>query len=44
MRRSVEERLMFYSTRYCITNWNSTTIGNDLYQWYTKGDIKKRSK
>ena len=40
MRRSAEERLMFYPTRCCITNWNSTTIGNTPYQWYTKGDIK----
>lgn len=40
MRRSTEERLMSYPTRCCITNWNSTTIGNGLYQWYTKGDIK----
>ncbi len=40
MRRSDEGRLILLPTRCCITNWNSTTIGNDLYQWYTKGDIK----
>lgn len=39
MRRSDEGRLILLSTRYCMTNWNSTTIGNVSYQWYTKEDI-----
>ena len=40
MRRSDEGRLILLPTRCCMTNWNSTTIGNTPYQWYTKGDIK----
>ena len=40
MRRSDEGRLILLTTRCCMTNWNSTTIGNTPYQWYTKGDIK----
>lgn len=40
MRRSDEGRLILLPTRCCMTNWNSTTIGNVSYQWYTKEDIK----
>ena len=39
MRRSDEGRLILLPTRCCMTNWNSTTIGNVSYQWYTKEDI-----
>ena len=40
MRRPDEGRLILLSTRCCMTNWNSATIGNVSYQWYTKEDIK----
>ena len=40
MRRSDEGRLFLLPTRCCMTNWNSATIGNSSYQWYTKEDIK----
>ena len=39
MRRPDEGRLFLLSTRCCMTNWNSATIVNRSYQWYTKEDI-----